>query len=69
MNKELETKLTNVLKAEFDYVKTHENDKIRRLGKMNDIYHLQQIIFNFDDLELIIAEYLNKKAEKERWEK
>lgn len=69
MNKELETKLLNVLKAEFDYVKTHENDKIRRLNKMNDIFHLQQIIFNFDELEPVIAEYLNKKAEDERWER
>lgn len=69
MNKELEIKLTNVLKAEFDYVRTYENDLKKRLNKMNDIYHMQQIIFNFDELEPVISDYLNKKAEKDKWER
>lgn len=69
MYKELERKLTNVLKAEFNYVKTHENDKDKRLNRMNDIFHITQILSNFDELEPIIADYLNKKADKERWER
>lgn len=69
MYKELERKLTNVLKAEFNYIKTHENDKNKRLNRMNDIFHITQVLANFDELEPIIADYLNKRAEKERFEK
>lgn len=69
MNKELETKLTNVLKAEFDYVRKHENDLNLRLQKMDDIFHIQQVILNFDELEPLIKKYMNKKAEKEKFER
>lgn len=69
MYKELERKLTNVLKAEFNYVKTHENDKNKRLNRMNDIFHITQVLANFDELEPIIADYLNKKARKEKFER
>ena len=69
MYKELEKKLTNVLKAEFDYVKTHENDKNKRLNRMNDIFHVTQVLANFDELEPVIADYLNKKARKEKFER
>jgi hypothetical protein len=69
MYKELEKKLTNVLKAEFNYVKTHENDKNKRLNRMNDIFHITQVLANFDELEPIIADYLNKKARKEKFER
>ena len=69
MYKELEKKLTNVLKAEFNYIKTHENDKNKRLNRMNDIFHITQVLANFDELEPIIADYLNKKARKEKFER
>lgn len=69
MYKELEKKLTNVLKAEFDYVKTNENDKNKRLNRMNDILHITQVLANFDELEPVIADYLNKKARKEKFER
>ena len=69
MNKQLETKLMNVLKAEFDYVKRTEKDKEEKNKKMFDIYHIQQVINNFDELEPVISKYLNEKAEKERFER
>lgn len=69
MNNELKTKLSNVLKAEFDYIKRTETDKAVLIQKMGDIYHMQKIINNFDELEPVIAEYLNKKAERERFER
>lgn len=69
MYKELKTRITNTLKAEFDYVRTHEKGSNNRLDKMNDIYHIGQIIENFDELEPIIADYLNKKARKEKFER
>jgi len=69
MNNELKTKLSNVLKAEFDYIKRTETDQTLLLQKMGDIYHMQKIINNFDELEPVIANYLNKKAEKEKFER
>jgi len=69
MYKELKVKLFNVLKAEFDYAKTHENDENSRINKMNDIYHMQQILMNFEELEPVIREHMYKKAEKERFER
>lgn len=69
MYKELKVKLANTLKAEFDYVRTHENEQKDRLSKMGDIYHLGQVIEHFDELEPIIADYLNKKARKEKFER
>lgn len=36
MDKELETKLSNTLKAEFDYVKKHEKDKKKIVEEVNN---------------------------------
>ena len=69
MYKELEMKLFNTLKGEFDYIQKQEGTKDEKSGKMMDIFHMQQIITNFDELEPIIADYLNQKAKKERWER
>lgn len=69
MYKELEMKLFNTLKGEFDYIQKQEDTKDEKSGKMMDIFHMQQIITNFDELEPIIADYLNRKAKKERWER
>ena len=69
MYKELEMKLFNKLKGEFDYIQKQEGTKDEKSGKMMDIFHMQQIITNFDELEPIIADYLNQKAKKERWER
>lgn len=69
MYKELEMKLFNTLKGEFDYIQKQEDTKDEKSGKMMDIFHMQQIITNFDELEPIIADYLNKKARKEKFER
>jgi len=69
MNKELETKLTNTLKAEFEYVKKYEDDPKSRIKKMNDILRMEQIILNFDDLEPTLQEYFREKTEKERFDR
>lgn len=69
MYKELEMKLFNTLKGEFDYIQKQEDTKDEKSGKIMDIFHMQQIITNFDELEPIIADYLNKKARKEKFER
>ena len=69
MNKELKTKMCNVLNAEFDYVKRTETDKSKRLEKFLDIKHFLQIIENFEELEPVIADYINKKADRTRFDR
>lgn len=69
MYKELETRLVNTLKAEYDYVKEHETNIDDKRKKMFDIFHMQQVLLNFDELEPVIADYLNKKAKKEKFER
>ena len=69
MYKELEMKLFNTLKGEFDYIQKQEGTNDEKSGKMMDIFHMQQIITNFDELEPIIADYLKQKDKKERWER
>ena len=69
MYKELETRLVNTLKAEYDYVKEHETNIDDKRKKIFDIFHMQQVLLNFDELEPVIADYLNKKAKKEKFER
>ena len=69
MYKELETRLVNTLKAEYDYVKEHETNIDDKRKKIFDIFHMQQVLLNFDELEPVIADYLNKKARKEKFER
>lgn len=69
MYKELETRLVNTLKVEYDYVKEHETNIDNKRKKMFDIFHMQQVLLNFDELEPVIADYLNKKARKEKFER
>lgn len=69
MNKELETKLFNVLKAEFDYIKKHEENGDKRVERMLDILHLEKIIENFDELEPVLQKYFAEKAKKEKFER
>lgn len=69
MYKELETRLVNTLKAEYDYVKEHETNIDNKRKKMFDVFHMQQVLLNFDELEPVIEDYLNKKAKKERFER
>lgn len=69
MNKLLEAKLLNFLKDEYENLKGNKDDKETKLEKMIDIYHFEQIIENFDELEPIIAEYINKKAKKNKFER
>ena len=69
MYKELETRLVNTLKAEYDYVKEHETNIDNKRKKMFDVFHMQQVLLNFDELEPVIEDYLNKKARKEKFER
>lgn len=69
MDKEIKLKLENVLKAEAENVLKNETNKYKKIDKMNTLFNLSKIINNYDELEPILAEYFNRKAEKWRWER
>ena len=67
MNIEVKTKIINVLKAEADYVNTHEKDKKAKIIKLNEIMNLLKIIENFDELEPVLVKFFEEKAKKQKW--
>ena len=69
MDKEIKTKLDNVLKAESEYTLKNEKDQKKKMDKMNTLFNLKKIIDNFDELEPILKEYFNKKNEKEKFDR
>jgi hypothetical protein len=68
MNKLLEIKLTNVLKAEAMKVLESKEDDQERLSRMNDIDNMMKIIQNYDELEPVLQKYFAEKHNKEKWE-
>lgn len=69
MDKEIKTKLDNVLKAEGDYILKNENNKNKKIDKMNTIFNMKKIIDNYDELEPVLIEFFSKKAEKSRFDR
>ena len=69
MNKEIKTKLDNVLKSKGDYILKNENDKNKKIDKMNTIFNMKKIIDNYDELEPVLIEFFSEKAEKSRFDR
>lgn len=69
MDKEIKTKLDNMLKTECEYTLKNEKDRNKKIDKMNTLFNLKKIIDNFDELEPVLREYFSKKADKDRFEK
>ena len=59
MDKEIKTKLDNVLKAEGDYTLKNENNKNKKIDKMNTIFNMKKIIDNYDELEPVLRDFFN----------
>lgn len=66
MDKEIKTKLDNVLKAEGDYILKNENNKNKKIDKMNTIFNMKKIIDNYNELEPVLIEFFREKDEKSR---
>lgn len=65
MYQKLYIKLLNTLKAEMEYIK--RIDVADKSDKMLDILHCMQVLQHYEELEPIIAEYLDNKAKKSKW--
>jgi len=69
MNKEIKTKLDNVLKAEAEYTMKNEENLHTKVEKMDILFNLKKILDNYDDLEPVLIDYFNRKADRERFER
>ena len=69
MDKHIKSKLDNVLKAECDYVMKNEKDIKEKCKKMDTLFNLKKVLDNYDELQPLLKEFFNKKAEKERFER
>ena len=69
MDKHIKSKLDNVLKAECDYVMKNEKDIKEKCKKMDALFNLKKVLDNYDELQPLLKEFFNKKAEKERFER
>lgn len=66
-DKEIYTKIDNVLKAEGKYILKHEKDIDKQVGKMQILFRLKKIIDNYDELEPILEKFFEEKARRERF--
>lgn len=69
MDKEIKTKLDNVLKAESEYTLKNEKDQKKKMDKMNTLFNLKKIIDNFDELEPMLREFFYEKSQKDRFDR
>lgn len=69
MDKNIYTKIDNVLKAESDYIMKHEENTKEKLNKMNTLFNLKKIIDNYDELEGTLKKFFEEKAEKDKFER
>ena len=68
MNELVKIRVKNVLKAEARLIIGSGEDVQAKVDKMNDITNLVKIIDNYDELEPILKQYFEEKAQKEKWE-
>lgn len=69
MNKEIKTKLDNVLKAECEYTMKNESNIKKKAEKMNVLFNIKKILDNYDELEPVLREFFDKKAQEQRFER
>lgn len=67
MNTLIQAKLNNVLKAEAQQIMRSDNELSDKIDMMNDIENLKKIVDNYDELEPVLKEFFEKKAQDKKW--
>ena len=67
MNKIIQTKLNNILKAELQAVKQSDEEMSEKVDRVNTIANLKKIVDNYDELEPVLKKYFEKKAQDKKW--
>lgn len=68
MDEEIIESVGKFLEQESKKINESDEDNKTKLRKLHSIMHLLQIMERYDELEPVIQEYLNKEAEKRRFE-
>ncbi len=68
MDEELKNRIVKMLEKESDNIKESSEDNKTKLKRLHSILHLLQILDRFEELEPVIQEYLNREADKRRFE-
>ncbi|MBQ3408926.1 MAG: hypothetical protein IJH12_06970 [Clostridia bacterium] len=68
MDEEIVECIGKFLEQETKKINESDEDNKTKARKLHSIMHLLQIMERYDELEPVIQEYLNKEAEKRRFE-
>ena len=67
MNKLIEAKLNNVLKAEIKSIKDSDAEPEDKLERIDTIINLKKILDSYDELEPVLKQFFADKAVKDKW--
>ena len=68
MDEEIVESVGKFLEQETKKINESNEDNKTKARKLHSIMHVLQIMERYDELEPVIQEYLNKEAEKRRFE-
>lgn len=68
MDEEIIESVGKFLEQETKKINESDEDNKTKARKLHSILHLLQIMERYDELEPVIQEYLNKEADKRRFE-
>ena len=68
MDDEIVECICKFLEQEAKKINESDEDNKTKARKLHSIMHVLQIMERYDELEPVIQEYLNKEAEKRRFE-
>ena len=68
MDEEIVECIGKFLEQETKKINESDEDNKTKARKLHSIMHVLQIMERYDELEPVIQEYLNKEAEKRRFE-
>jgi len=68
MDEEIVESVGKFLEQETKKINESDEDNKTKARKLHSIMHVLQIMERYDELEPVIQEYLNKEAEKRRFE-
>lgn len=69
MNKIIQTKLNNILKAELQHLKTSDTELSEKAEIVDTIKNLKMIVDNYDELEPVLKQFFEKKHQDKKWNK
>jgi len=67
MYKELYLKIEKLLNEEMNEIMATETDANLKFKKLTDIYRLNKILENFDELEPTMQKFIEEKRNKKKW--